>query len=312
MVKKIGHDMHTEQNRMKFLITGSSGLIGSALVAYLTNAGHDVRRLVRRAPLGRDLYWNPEEGLIDLSGLGKIDAVVHLAGENLAAWRWTEAKKARIANSRIESTRLLAKALAELDHKPKVLVSASAIGFYGHRGNELVDEKSGAGKGFLASLVSKWEQAAYPATEAGIRVVNLRTGMVLSGSGGALKKMLLPFKMGLGGVTGSGKQYISWVAIDDVVRIIYYAITTESISGPINVISPNPATNRQFTKTLGCVLRRPTIFKLPEFAVRLIFGEMANELLLASIRAYPNKLITAGYDFQYPELEPALIHIVSR
>ena len=304
--------MHTEQNRMKFLITGSSGLIGSALVAYLTNAGHDVRRLVRRVPSGCDLHWNPEEGLIDLSGLGEIDAVIHLAGENIATGRWTAAKKVRIANSRIEGTRLLAKALAELDRKPKVLVSASAIGFYGDRGNEVVDETSGAGKGFLAELGSQWEQAAYPVAEAGIRAVNIRIGIVLSGSGGALKKMILPFKLGLGGVVGSGKQYVSWVAIDDVVRIIHHTVVTESISGPINVVSPNPVTNYQFTKTLGHVLNRPTIFPLPEFAARLILGEMAEELLLASIRAHPNKLISTGYEFSYPELEPSLRHILSR
>ena len=304
--------MHTGHKRMKFLITGSSGLIGSELVAYLTSAGHDVRRLVRRVPSGCDLHWNPEEGLIDLSGLGEIDAIVHLAGESIAAWRWTEAKKARIADSRIKGTRLLAKALAALDHKPKVLVSASAIGLYGDRGNEVVDETSGAGKGFLAELGSQWEQAAYPVAEAGIRAVNIRIGIVLSGSGGALKKMILPFKLGLGGVVGSGKQYVSWVAIDDVVRIIHHTVVTESISGPINVVSPNPVTNYQFTKTLGHVLNRPTIFPVPEFAARLIFGKMADELLLASIRAHPNELITTGYNFQYPQLEQAVRYILRR
>ena len=283
---------------MKLLITGSSGLIGSALMSFMTAAGHDVRRLVRSSPTDRDLRWSPEEGLIDLNRLGKIDAVVHLAGENIASGRWTVAKKARIADSRIKGTSLLAKALTELDYKPKVLISASGIGVYGHCGNQVVDETSEAGEGFFAQLAVQWEQAARPVAEAGIRVVNIRTGMVLSATGGALKKMLLPFRMGLGGVIGNGRQYISWVAIDDVVRMIHHVIITESISGPVNLVTPNPATNHQFTKTFGRVLYRPTIIPMPAFAARLIFGEMANELLLASIRVEPKVLTASGYGFK--------------
>ena len=297
---------------MKLLITGSSGLIGSALMSFMITAGHDVRRLVRCSPTDRDLCWSPEEGSIDLNRLGEIDAVVHLAGENIASGRWTAAKKARIADSRTKGTSLLAKALAELDHKPKVLVSASGVGFYGNRGNQVVDETSEAGEGFFAQLAAQWEQAACPAAEAGIRMVNIRTGMVLSAAGGALKKMLLPFKMGLGGVIGSGNQYISWVAIDDVVKMIHHVIITESISGPVNLVTPNPATNYQFTKTFGRVLHRPTIVPMPAFAVRLLFGEMANELLLASIRVEPKVLTASGYGFEYPRLETALRHMLSQ
>lgn len=297
---------------MKLLITGSSGFIGSALMSFMTAAGHDVRRLLRSSPTDHDLLWSPEEGLIDLSGLGEIDAVVHLAGENIATGRWTAAKKARITDSRVKGTGLLAKALAKLEYKPKVLVSASGIGFYGHRGDEKVDETSQAGEGFFAGLAGQWEQAAQPAAEAGIRVVNIRSGMVLSATGGALKKMLLPFKMGLGGVIGSGKQYISWVAIDDMVRMIHHVIITESICGPVNLVTPNPATNYQFTKTFGRVLHRPTIVPMPAFAARLIFGEMANELLLASICVEPKVLTASGYGFEYPELEAALRHLLSR
>ncbi len=296
---------------MKLLITGSSGLIGSALMSFMTAAGHDVRRLVRSLPSDGDLLWSPQDGLIDLNRLGEIDAVVHLAGENIATGRWTAAKKARITDSRVKGTDLLAKALAKLEYKPKVLVCASGIGFYGHRGDEIVDETSPVGEGFLAGLACQWEQASQPASRAGIRVVNIRTGMVLSASGGALKKMLLPFKMGLGGVIGSGKQYISWVGIDELVRMIHHVIDTESICGPVNLVSPNPVTNYQFTKTLGRVLHRPTIVPMPAFAARIAFGEMANELLLASTRVDPKVLTASGYSFEYPDLETALRDILT-
>ena len=235
---------------------------------------------------------------------------MHLAGETIATGRWTAARKARIRDSRVRGTGLLTRALVKLDRKPRVFVSASAVGIYGTRGDEVVDERSAPGQGFLAEVCSQWEAATRPATDAGIRVVNVRVGVVLSGTGGALAKMLPPFRLGLGGVMGSGRQYMSWIAIDDVVGAIEHLLLADTVVGPVNLVAPDPVSNREFTKTLGRVLRRPTILRLPAFAIRLGLGEVADELLLASTRAQPARLTASGYQFGYPTLEGALRHLL--
>jgi uncharacterized protein (TIGR01777 family) len=297
---------------MKVLITGSSGLIGSALLRSLPAPDHQVIRLLRGSPKEGEVHWNPEEGFIERDRLHGIDAAVHLAGESIANGRWTPAKKARILNSRVKGTQLLAETLATLAPKPKVLLSASAVGFYGSRGAESLNETSRSGEGFLAEVARQCEAATSPAAAAGIRVVNLRFGIVLSPVGGILKRMLPPFKMGLGGVIGNGRQFISWVAINDVVGAIHHLLMDESIRGPVNVATPHPVTSYQFTKTLGSVLRRPTIVRMPALVARLLFGEMADELLLASARAEPKKLVASGYQFLHPHLEEALRHLLGR
>jgi uncharacterized protein (TIGR01777 family) len=299
---------------MKVLVAGSRGLIGSALVRFLVEGGHLVTRLVRgpARPGGTEIPWGPTEGKLDPGMLEGHDAVVHLAGENLTAGRWTPKRKARIFNSRVRGTRLLAETLAGLAPPPKVMVCASAIGYYGDRGEEVLTEESSLGRGFLAELCREWEAASVPAAEKGVRVVRLRTGIVLSPAGGALKKMLLPFRLGLGGRLGSGQQYMSWIALDDVLAVILRALTDDSLAGPVNAVAPNAVTNREFTRTLGRVLMRPTIFPVPAFALRTIFGEMADETLLASNRVQPAKLLTHGFAFNYPELEGALRHVLGK
>jgi uncharacterized protein (TIGR01777 family) len=299
---------------MIIAVTGSTGLVGSALVARLEGRGHLVRRLVRHEvkDAEREICWNPDTGEIDAAELNGVDAVVHLAGENIAGRRWSEDFKRRILKSRTTGTRLLAETLARLEMKPSVLVSASATGFYGNRGDEAVDELSPSGNGFLAEVCREWEAAAEPAHDAGIRLVKLRIGPVLSPKGGALAKMLPPFKMGLGGVIGSGRQYFSWIALDDLVSAIVFALETESLVGPVNAVAPGAVTNREFTKTLGRVLGRPTIFPMPAFAARLAFGEMADEMLLGGVRVAPHELTAANFNFAYPELEPALRHLLDK
>ncbi len=298
---------------MKVLVSGSSGLIGSALLPFLTARDHTVHRLVRSArPSQVDVAWDPSAARIDATRLSGIDAAVHLAGESIAGGRWTAQRKARIRDSRVEGTRLLAEALGQSPQPPKVLVCASAVGFYGDRGSEQVDEESASGEGFLAEVCREWEAAAAPAAARGIRVVHLRIGVVLSAAGGALATMLTPFRLGLGGVVGSGDQYMSWIALDDVVGAIYHALITQALSGPVNAVAPTPVTNREFTKTLGRVLSRPTLLPIPAFAARLAFGEMADELLLSSTRVAPTKLQATGYRFRFPELEGALRHLLGK
>jgi uncharacterized protein (TIGR01777 family) len=299
---------------MNVLVTGSSGLIGSELVRFLTATGHSVTRVLRSPgpATGKAILWDPGSGQIDTAGLEGADAVVHLAGENIAAGRWNAEKKARIKDSRVKGTQLLCSALARLDRPPKVLASASAIGYYGSRGDEIVDEESGPGSGFLADVCREWEAATAPAADKGIRVVLLRTGVVLSPRGSALAKMLFPFRMGVGGKIGSGRQYMSWIALDDVVGAIQHVLATESVRGPVNLVAPYPVTNYVFTKTLGRVLWRPTLFPMPAFAARLAFGEMANELLLASTRVEPSRLKTTAYSFRFPVLEGALRHLLGK
>jgi uncharacterized protein (TIGR01777 family) len=296
---------------MRILVTGASGLIGSAAVESFRNSGHEVIRLVRSAPAGAgSAAWDPAKGTIDKDALEGLDAVVHLAGENIAAARWTEEQKARIKDSRVKGTQLLSETLAGLSKPPKTFVAASATGFYGNRGDEQLDEASGSGTNFLAEVCIPWEKATEPAAQAGIRVVNLRIGIVLAAEGGALAKMLTPFKFGLGGRIGSGRQYMSWIEISDVVGAINHALSVESLSGPVNAVAPNPVTNVEFTTTLGKVLSRPTFFTMPAFAAHMAFGEMGDELLLGSTRVYPKRLLESDYKFRYSELEPALEHIL--
>ena len=291
---------------MRILVAGASGLVGSALVPLLKANGAEVVRLVRSSPRAGEIEWHPDRGLIDTAALEGFDAIVNLAGDGIANGRWTTEKKRRILDSRVNGTRLLSEALAGLSHRPSTFINASAIGFYGNRGAELVDEESGPGEGFLAKVCREWESAAAPAEEAGTRVVKLRLGPILAREDGMLAKMLTPFKMGMGGKVGSGKQYISWVALDDVVAAIDCILRNVSLRGPINVVAPLPVTNEEFAKTLGRVLSRPTFMAMPAFAARLAFGEMAEEMLLVSQRVAPKVLNHAGFKFQYPELEGAV------
>lgn len=299
---------------MIIAVTGSTGLVGSALVAALEGDGHLVRPVVRRAVRTgtHEIRWDPEDGMIDAAEFANVDAAVHLAGENIAAHRWTPSFKEKIVNSRVRGTKLLCDTLAGLASKPTVLVSASAIGYYGNRGAETLSESSSLGTGFLAELCQKWEAATIAVRDANIRVVNLRIGFVLSKDGGGLAKMLTPFRFGLGGVIGSGQQYISWIALDDLVRAIQFALSAAALAGPVNAVAPTPVTNREFTKTLGRVLRRPTIFPMPGFAAKLAFGEMADEMLLGGARIEPHALNAARFEFRYPQLESALRHLLAK
>jgi len=298
---------------MHVLVTGARGLVGSVLVPFLTSGGHAVTRLVRSTPRPgqAEVPWDPAAHSIATPALEGLDAVVHLAGENIAA-RWTAEKKARIRDSRVQGTRLLCDALAQLVKPPQALVCASAIGYYGDRGETILREESAPGTDFLAEVCQAWEAAAAPAAQRGIRVVYLRFGVVLSAAGGALAKMLTPFRLGVGGVIGSGQQYMSWVALDDVLGAIHHALMTETLHGPVNVVAPQPVTNQEFTKTLGKILGRPTVVPLPAFVARLAFGEMADALLLASTRVVPERLLASGYAFRYPELEGALRHLLGK
>lgn len=295
---------------MNILVTGATGLVGSVLVPHLEAQGHRIRKLVRTEPAAdNEFFWDPEETL-DMSSLKDLDSVIHLAGESISEGRWTAEKKARIRESRVKGTKLLAGSLAELSHPPKTLICASAMGYYGDRGAEILTEGASPGTGFLPEVCQQWEAAAEPAKEKGIRVVYLRFGLILSSKGGALKKMLPPFKMGVGGKVGSGDQYYSWIAIDDVSGVIDHVLKNESVEGPTNIVSPNPITNLEFTKAIGRVLHRPTLFAIPSTAARLAFGEMADALLLSSTRVHPEKLLATNYVFRYPELEGALHHVI--
>jgi len=285
---------------MRIAITGSSGLVGSALVSTLVNVGHQV------VCLRRPVDWDPDKGVMDPAILAGASAVVHLAGENIAAGRWTARRKERIRNSRVAGTRLVAQTIAGMNPPPEVLVSASAIGYYGNRGAELLREESPPGSGFLPSVCREWEAATDTATRKGIRVVHLRTGLVLSKKGGALPRMLLPFKFGVGGRIGSGEQYWSWISLDDLVNGIVHCLHAATLHGPVNMVAPTPVTNLEFTKTLGRVLGRPTVFPMPAAAARLALGEMADELLLASARVEPAKLLASRFVFRHKQLESAL------
>jgi uncharacterized protein len=288
---------------MKILIAGATGLVGSALKQSLT--GHEVATLSRKKGEG-SLYWDPNNGVIQPSALENFDAVINVCGENIAS-RWSEEKKSKILESRVKTTRLLADTLAHLKNPPQVWINASAVGFYGDRGDTPLTEESPPGTGFLASVCKAWEAATESASKKGIRVVQARFGIVLSPKGGLLKRLLTPFKMGLGGQVGDGKQYMSWIAIDDLVAMIAFLLDHEEIAGPVNIVSPNPVTNGEFTQAFGRQLHRPSFCTLPAPIAKLLFGkEMAEEMLLASTRAMPEKIVESGYQFRYPKLEDAL------
>ncbi|MGD8700245.1 MAG: TIGR01777 family oxidoreductase [Gemmatimonadales bacterium] len=302
------HAQFRGRPRLDVAIAGASGLIGRNLTAFLSTGGHQVRRLVRRQPQPgtREIYWNPRLGDLDAGGLDGLDAVIHLSGRNLAAWRWTPAIKREIEYSRVASTHFLCETLAQMPRPPRTLICASAIGYYGDRGDEAVDEAAAPGTGFLAELCERWEAATEPAQEAGIRVVNLRTGLVLTASGGLLRNMLLPFRLGLGGQLGDGRQVMSWIALDDMLGVILHALYDDQLSGPLNAVSPAPATNQEFTRTLARVLRRPAVFGVPAPLLTALFGEMGRELFLSGARVRPSKLEATGYGFRHQTLEPAL------
>lgn len=296
------------QNEMRIAITGASGLIGKSLVNLLSGQGHEVFKLTRhKSSDAHEIQWDPNSGTLDPNALEGMDAVVHLAGESVGQV-WTKEIKQRIRESREKGTTLIARTIANLQKKPAVFISASAIGYYGDRGDEPLNESSSVGRGFLAEVVKDWETATAAASSAGIRTVNMRFGVVLSPEGGALKQMLPPFQMGAGGNLGHGRQYFSWISLTDAVNAIRFAIETPSLQGPVNVVSPNPVTNAEFTRALGKVLSRPTIFPVPAMAARMIFGEMADEMLLGGARIFPQKLQQAGYPYQFPTIEAALRH----
>jgi uncharacterized protein len=295
----------------RILVSGVSGTIGTALLPSLRAGGCSVVRLVRgQAVGGEQIAWDPARPLAP-NAVSGFDAVIHLAGESIFG-RWTETKKAKIRDSRVTGTANLVRSLAHAEEKPKVFICGSAIGYYGNRGGEALREWSSAGTGFLAEVCREWEEAAMPAAQADIRTVHLRTGIVLSPEGGALKAMLLPFKLGLGGRTGDGRQWMSWIDVQDMVGAIHHILKNDLLQGPINMVAPKPVSNAEFVKTLAGVLLRPAIFPMPKAAVKLAFGEMGEELLLASQKVEPSKLISSGYPFRYRELRTSLAALLSR
>jgi uncharacterized protein (TIGR01777 family) len=297
---------------MKILVSGSSGLVGSSLMSTASALRHETVRLVRKRGQPGAVYWDPDRGMIDLESIEGFDAVVHLAGESIAAHRWSANQKRKIRDSRVKGTSLLATTLGRLKRPPSVLVSASAIGYYGDRGEEVLQETSSPGSDFLADVCKQWEGATEPANRAGVRVVNLRTGIVLARDGGALPKMAMPFKFGAGGKIGSGRQYMSWIDLDDEVHVILHCLQKPEVRGPVNAVAPSPVTNAEFTKILGRVLSRPTFFPLPAFVARSVLGEMADGLLLSSQRVQPSKLLSTDYKFRHSNLEEALRTIFRR
>lgn len=295
----------------RILLSGASGLLGTALIASLKGGGTHVSRLVRGSSTqAGDVPWDPEQPLSP-DAVSGFDAVIHLAGENIMG-RWSSGKKELIRNSRVHGTENLARALAGAPQKPRVLIAGSAIGYYGDRGDEILREDSRSGSGFLPKVCREWEAASVPAADAGIRVVYSRTGVVLSAAGGALREMLPPFRLGLGGRLGSGNQWMSWIHIQDWVRAIQDILQNNSVQGPVNMVAPNPVTNTEFTRTLAGVLRRPALFAVPGFVLRLRFGQMAEEALLASQRVEPSKLAANGFSFQWTDLRATLESLLGR
>jgi uncharacterized protein len=299
---------------MLVAVTGASGLIGTAVVRRLRAEGHQVLRLTRSRPSGLDqVQWDPMAGRLDPDALAKADAVVHLAARNIGdRLRWTAATKRDLLQTRVEGTGLVAETMAGLAEGPRVLVCASGVGFYGDRGDEVLTEASSGGRGFLADVVQRWEAAADPARSAGLRVVHLRTGPVQDAAGAGLPKQALMFRLGIGGRLGSGRQWLSWISLDDIAGAYLHALTREDLDGPVNAVAPNPVTNAEFTATLARVLHRPAVLHIPAFGPRLVLGEAADELLFVSQRARPARLQATGYRFQFPELEPALRHTLGR
>jgi uncharacterized protein (TIGR01777 family) len=295
----------------RVLVSGVSGPIGAALLPSLKARGYEVTRLVRGTANGEDqISWNPAQP-ISPEAVSGFDAVIHLAGESIVG-RWTQEKKSKIRDSRVMGTTNLAQTLARAKDKPQVLISSSATGYYGDRGNEVLSEESAPGRGFLPDVCREWEAATKAATDAGIRTVLMRTGVVLSSTGGALGKMLMPFKMGVGGRIGSGRQWMSWIDVQDMVGAIHHILKSDLLQGPVNMVAPKPVTNAEFTRTLASVLSRPAIFPMPAFAVKLVFGEMGETVLLGSQRVEPAQLVASGYPFRFSELRASLENIVSR
>ena len=298
---------------MKLLVSGSHGLVGSALIDSLEKDGHEVVHLVRQTPQrAAEIEWHPNQGKIDVQRLEGFDAVVHLAGESIASGRWSDEKKRKIRESRVQGTALLSESLAHVSKPPAVFISASAIGYYGNRGDELLTEQSAPGNDFLAEVCVAWEKSTGAVEAAGIRTVHARFGIILDTEGGALQKMLPPFRLGLGGKVGNGEQWMSWVALDDVVSALRFLIDRPAISGPVNFTAPHPVTNAEFTRILGAVISRPTLFPFPAFGARLAFGEMADALLLSSAKVDPALLQKDGYKFKFPDLQPALTHLLRK
>lgn len=293
-------------------VTGASGLLGARLLPALHDAGHRTLPIVRRPAGAGEAHWDPQRGTVDVDRLAGVTAAIHLAGESIAARRWTRAVKARIRASRVQGTRLLAESLARLSPRPSALVSASAIGIYGDRDDEVLTEESRLGSDFLATTGQEWEAATAAAADAGIRVVHLRLGIVLAREGGALPRMARPFLVGVGGPIGGGRQWMSWVAIEDVVAVVLAALADPAYGGALNVVAPEPVRNADFAKALGRVLHRPALLPAPAFALRLLLGELADIALLASQRVQPARLAALGFHHRYPTLEPALRHALGR
>ncbi|MDH4347581.1 MAG: TIGR01777 family oxidoreductase [Gemmatimonadota bacterium] len=310
------HARFASETPLTVVVTGAGGLIGRSLLPFLTTGGHRVRRLARGAPRAGEARWDPASGQLDSASLDGADAVIHLAGEPIANGRWSGASKHRILDSRVRSTTLVAETMARLARPPRTLISASATGIYGDRGDQPVTEAMTDGaqqaSGFLARVGRAWEAATELAADAGIRVVRLRIGLVLSPAGGALGAMLPPFLAGLGGRLGSGRQYMSWISLDDVVGALHHALLTPALDGPVNATAPEPATNGEFSETLARVLHRPAFLPVPAGALRLLLGEMADELLLSGVRVLPKRLLSSGYRFRHPTLEHALRHVLGR
>lgn len=309
----VRHTRFASAGPKRVIVSGASGFVGRVLVPFLSEGGHRVERLVRRPARAPDeIAWDPKDGSIDAAALEQADAVVHLAGAGVAEGRWSAQRRANIRESRAAGTRLLCETLAGCARRPSVLVSASAIGIYGHRGDEFLDEESVAGAGFLPDVCTEWEGAAEAARGAGIRTVCLRIGLVLGPGGGALGRMRLPFAAGLGARLGDGRQFQSWISLDDLVGAIHHALFTPALDGPVNAVTPEPVSNTEFTRTLGRVLRRPTPFAVPAWVVRLALGAMGEELFLASARVLPAKLERTGFPFLHPGLEEALRSALDR
>jgi uncharacterized protein len=307
------HQQFSAQPRKRILISGASGLLGRKLIPFLKTGGHSVLSLVRREPRSEnEIFWDPAKGILDKEKLAGIDAVINLSGESVSEGRWTEKKKRQIIDSRISSTELLAKTISSLKQKPQVFLSASATGFYGDAQAALLNESSPVGKNFMASVCSQWENAAHTAEKNGIRTAFMRIGVVLTPEGGALDKLVLPYQLGLGGRIGSGKQYLSWIGIEDTLAAFYWTLMNKEVSGPVNVVSPNPLPFYDFSKTLASILSRPAVIPLPEFIIKLVFGQMGEEGLLASTRAHPDRLLGSGFQFRHPNLEEALRHVLGK
>ncbi|MEJ7698492.1 MAG: TIGR01777 family oxidoreductase [Pyrinomonadaceae bacterium] len=297
---------------MKILISGASGLVGTHLIPTLLAKGHEIYKLVRKTPKSSDeIQWEAEKGFSETeqAKLENFDAVMHLAGDNVASENWSDEKKRKIKDSRVVGTRVLVDALKRAQNPPKIFVSASATGFYGNRKDEILTEDSRQGAGFLTDVCTAWEDEIEKAEEFA-RVVFLRIGVVLAKDGGALEKMLMPFKFGVGGTIGSGKQWMSWIALDDLIKLIHFALENETLRGAVNAVAPNPVTNEEFTKMLGKALHRPTVLPIPTFAIKLMFGEMGETLLLQGARVLPKRLLDAGFEFQFSNLEEAMKHVL--